>query len=134
MGYGFGGTLAIYHARHHPAHYHSISALAPWLGYHGSDWYCEHLAHIPLPGHFDPNQWYAAHPDAPPMPLWIDQGLADDHLGNKINLDTFKKTVAARIESGEIHLHRHKRYDHSFYFVHSHIREHLVFHSEHHDL
>ena len=31
MGYGFGGTLAIYHARSHPASYHSASALAPWL-------------------------------------------------------------------------------------------------------
>jgi len=32
MGYGFGGTLAIYHARSHPTSYHSASALAPWLG------------------------------------------------------------------------------------------------------
>ena len=31
MGYGFGGTLAIYHARTHPGSYHSASALAPWL-------------------------------------------------------------------------------------------------------
>lgn len=35
MGYGFGGTLAIYHARMHPGSYHSASALAPWLALHG---------------------------------------------------------------------------------------------------
>ena len=134
MGYGFGGTLAIYHARSHPTSYHSASALAPWLGFIGTPWHAEHLAHVQLPEHFDPNAWYAAHPDAPPLPLWIDQGTDDDHLGNKIHLAAFEATVADRIASGEIWINWHKRYDHSFYFVHSHIREHFVFHSEHHDL
>jgi len=30
------------------------------------------------------------------------------------------------IASGEIWINWHKRYDHSFYFVHSHIREHFA--------
>ena len=130
MGYGFGGTLAIYHAHSHPASYGSVSALAPWLAFTDPPWYRENLAHIHLPQYFDPNDWYAAHPDAPPLPLWIDQGSDDDHLGSKIRLDLFEATVATRIARGEIWINWHPRYDHSFYFVHSHIREHFVFHSE----
>ena len=67
---------------------------------------------------------------APPLPLWIDQGSDDDHLGSKIRPDLFEATVATRIARGEIWINWHPRYDHSFYFVHSHIREHFVFHSE----
>ena len=130
MGYGFGGTLAIYHARTHPGSYHSASALAPWLAFMSTPWGDEHLARFNLPQHFDPNDWYTAHPDAPPLPLWIDQGSDDDHLGSKIRLDLFEATVATRIARGEIWINWHPRYDHSFYFVHSHIREHFVFHSE----
>ena len=107
MGYGFGGTLAIYHARTHPGSYHSASALAPWLAFMGTPWGDEHLARFNLPQHFDPNDWYAAHPDAPPLPLWIDQGSDDDHLGSKIRLDLFEATVAARIARGEIWINWH---------------------------
>ena len=133
MGYGFGGTLAFPLARKKPDHYRSVSALAPWLGFHGTPWYEEHLARYGLPAEFDPLQWYLAHPDAAPLPLWIDQGTEDDHLGNKINLDAFEEAVAPRIKSGEIWINRRKRYDHSFYFVHSHIPEHFVFHNEYQD-
>ncbi|WP_298641629.1 alpha/beta hydrolase-fold protein [uncultured Cardiobacterium sp.] len=133
MGYGFGGTLAIHLAHQNPDHYRSISALAPWLGFYGTPWYDEHLARYNLPAEFDPLQWYLAHPDAAPLPLWIDQGTDDDHLGNKINLEAFEEGVKARIKSGEILINRRKRYDHSFYFVHSHIPEHFAFHNEYQD-
>lgn len=133
MGYGFGGTLAFHLARKKPDHYRSLSALAPWLGFHGTPWYEEHLARYQLPAEFDPLQWYLAHPDAAPLPLWIDQGTDDRYLGSKINIDAFEEAVAPRIKSGEIWLNRRKRYDHSFYFVHSHIPEHFVFHNEYQD-
>lgn len=133
MGYGFGGTLAIYLALQHPEHYRSISALAPWIGFYGNTWYNEHLVQYDLPAHFDALQWYRDHPTTTPLPLWIDQGTEDDHLGSKIDLDAFENFIATQPISENIWINWRKRYDHSFYFVHSHIREHFVFHAEYYD-
>ena len=57
-------------------------------------------------------------------------GQHDDHPGNKTRPNLLEATVANRIARSEIWINWHPRYDHSFYFVHSHIREHFVFHSE----
>lgn len=132
MGYGFGGTLAMNIALHY-SQYRSVSALAPWLGFYNTPWYLENLAHFDLPVDYDPLQWYEQNPKADSPPLWIDQGLEDDHLGRQIQLNAFEQVVSTRQDCDEIWINRHKRYDHSFYFVHSVIREHFVFHNEYYD-
>lgn len=132
MGYGFGGTLAMSLALNHPESFRSVSALAPWIGFYNTPWYLEHLAGFHLPGEFDPLQWYEQNPTQQTVPLWIDQGLDDDYLGRQIQLEAFERVIAQRSDCDDIWINHHERYDHSFYFVHSHIREHFVFHNEHH--
>ncbi len=133
MGYGFGGTLALTLALEARLLYRSASALAPWVGFYGTPWFEERFADLEIGAEIDPVQWFAAHSDERVVPIWIDQGDEDDYLGKQICLQTLEKYFAVHPQREELWVNWRKRYDHSFYFVHSHIREHFVFHAEFHE-
>lgn len=133
MGYGFGGTLALDLALKNRLLYRSASALAPWLGFYGTPWFEEHFAGLGIGAEIDPVQWFATHGNARVVPIWIDQGDQDDYLGRQIQLHKLEELIAVHPQREELLVNWRKRYDHSFYFVHSHIREHFVFHAEFHE-
>ncbi|MBV7434602.1 esterase family protein [Cardiobacteriaceae bacterium TAE3-ERU3] len=133
MGFGFGGTLAMNLALAHPEAFRGVSAMAPWLGFYHSPWYRDNLADLNFEPDIDPLNWFEENNDKDILPLWIDQGMDDDLLGRLIHIDTFEQSVTEHKDNEKVWINQRPRYDHTFYFVHSHIREHFVFHNEHHD-
>lgn len=133
MGFGFGGTLAMNLALQHPQQFRGVSAFAPWLGFYHTPWYRDHLGDVPLGADIDPLNWFEVHQDQDILPLWIDQGMEDPLLGKLIHIDTFAQSVSEHKDQDKVWINLRQRYDHTFYFVHSHIREHFVFHNEHND-
>lgn len=123
IGYGFGGTVALNLALRYPERYKGVSLFAPWLGFHGSLWqqeYCPDIA-----AELDPLHALESGDKTLTTPVWLDQGDADAMLGSQIQFEAVERVLAAQPASCQIH--RRKRYDHSFFFVHSHMREHIVF-------
>lgn len=133
MGYGIGGTIALNLALTHPLVFRSASALAPWLGFWDTPWGMQNLAPLGFNETFDPAVWFAQNPMTKCVPIWIDQGTEDELLGAQIQPDKLEQIFASHPQGEEMHYRWHKRYDHSFYFIHSHIREHFVFHAEYHE-
>lgn len=133
MGYGFGGTLAMNLGLVRPEQFRGVSALAPWLGFYHSPWFRDNLSDVGFGPDIDPLNWFEAHQDQDILPLWIDQGTEDDLLGRLIHIDAFEQCVGEHKDHDKVWINYRQRYDHTFYFVHSHIREHFVFHNEHHD-
>lgn len=126
MGYGFGGTVALDLALRYPGRYQGVSLFAPWLGFYGSLW---QQAHCPgIGAALDPLQALENGEKELHTPLWLDQGDADALLGSVIRFEAVERVLAA--QPAECRLNRRKRYDHSFFFVHSHMREHIVFQDE----
>lgn len=133
MGYGFGGTLALDLALKNRLLYRSASALAPWIGFYGTPWFEEHFSGCDVGAAIDPVQWFLHHGAECVVPIWIDQGDQDNYLGKQIQLQKLEELIAVHPQREELWVNWRKRYDHSFYFVHSHIREHFVFHAEFHE-
>lgn len=130
MGYDFGATLALNLALAYPQAFKSVSAFAPWLGFWGSDWGNAEIAALGIDASLDPAQAFlqgSAPEDCPP--IWIDQGTADPLLGKQIQPERIQQLFGEHADSEQLWYRFHKRYDHSFYFVHSHIRQHFVFHA-----
>lgn len=131
IGYGFGGLLALNLSFENPKAYRSVSAFAPWLGFAGTKW----AKDVGIADDYDPARFFdeTKRPEYSP-PLWLDQGMSDICLGKQINPDHVRDYIA---QYGKEHLmwyRFHKRYDHSFYFVHAYIREHFVFHAHYDEL
>lgn len=126
MGYGFGGTLALNLALEHRLAFRSASAFAPWLGFKEN--------HV-LPQNYCPLEKIQQIGENRLVPLWIDQGEADALIGREISESSLslKALLQAHPQHDELYYHLRPRYDHSYYFVHSHIRAHFVFHAEYHD-
>ncbi|MDO5089963.1 MAG: alpha/beta hydrolase-fold protein [Cardiobacteriaceae bacterium] len=126
MGYGFGGTVALDLALRHPGLYRGVSLYAPWLGFHGSLWYQE--LGVELPSDIDPLSLLETGEKTLQIPLWLDQGDEDPLLGQQIQYEAVQRVLGDQPVSCT--LNTRKRYDHSFFFVHSHTREHIVFHDD----
>ena len=126
MGYGFGGTVALDLALRHPGRYQGVSLFAPWLGFYGSLWQGEQCPGIDAA--LDPLVALETGERQLQTPLWLDQGDADPLLGAQIQFAAVERVLAN--QPARVQLNPRKRYDHSFFFVHSHMREHLVFQDE----
>lgn len=133
MGYGFGGTVALNMSLEDRLNYRSASALAPWVGFYGTGWFETHLQKYGIGPEIDPLMNLKAKFNERLNPMWIDQGLNDAYLGEQINLEPFEALLKTHPQAEQMWINWHKRYDHSFYFVHSFIREHFVFHAEYHE-
>lgn len=122
MGYGFGGTVALNLALRYPQRYKGVSLFAPWLGFHGSMWQQAHCADIDAD--LDPLAALESGDKRLEIPLWLDQGEEDDLLGAQIQMEAVERVFAGQ---EQCYIKRHKSYDHSFFFVHSHMRDQIVF-------
>lgn len=126
MGYGFGGAVALDLVLRHPGRYQGISLLAPWLGFYGSLWQSEQCPDIAAD--LDPLVRLENGEQQLHTPLWLDQGEVDLLLGQQIQFAALERVLAT--QPANVQINRRRRYDHSFFFVHSHIREHFVFQDE----
>lgn len=133
MGYGFGGTIALNLALTETGAYRSVSALAPWVGFYDSDWFGEHLAGKSIDQSIDPLHNFIARSKEDVLPIWIDQGYDDEMLGAQIQLERLEAEFAKHPQQDDFWVNWRKYYDHSFYFVHSHILQHFVFHAGQHE-
>lgn len=126
MGFGFGGTLALNLALDNRLLFRSASAFAPWLGF---------VENSVLPNEYCPLQKIRSIGRQRIIPMWIDQGSADPLLGAEISHSGAElgALFAAHPQTEELFYRPQPRYDHSYYFVHSHIRQHFVFHAEYHE-
>lgn len=130
MGYAFGGTLALNLALAHPKEFQSVSAFAPWIGFYHSAWFEHNRQQNGIDETIDPIEWFRKHPKDHCAPIWIDQGMQDSTIGNEVHLDALSEIQAQHPQQEDVWINYREHYDRSFYFVHSHIREHFVFHSE----
>lgn len=133
MGHSMGGHGALTLALRHPGVFRSLSALAPicaptrcpwgrkaFLGYLGQD-----------------ESTWAAHDasllmsqiTAPLFPggILVDQGLADQFLGEQLYPELFEAACASARQP--LTLRRHQAYDHGYYFIASVIDDHLRHHA-----
>lgn len=62
------------------------------------------------------------------LPIRVDQGEDDSFLQSELKPENL--VAAAELAGYPLELHRHKGYDHSYYFIASFIEQHLDFHAE----
>jgi S-formylglutathione hydrolase len=129
-GHSMGGHGALTLAMKYPGHYQSLSAFAPIANPTQSDWGRKQLsAYLGS----DENTWKTH--DASSLlvdtgwngDILVDQGAGDQFL-DLLNSDAL---VSALVKSGTSHTYRfHEGYDHSYYFVSTFARDHVVWHAE----
>ena len=61
------------------------------------------------------------------QPIRIDQGLDDEFLDQQLGLKMFEKFQHDNLDEG-IDLYKHEGFDHSYYFISSFIKDHIMFH------
>jgi len=125
-----GGHGALICALKNPGAYRSVSAFAPICNPTVSDWGQECFA--AYLGE-DQQAWQAYDATAlvangaPPIPLFIDSGTADEFLAGQLfpqNLETACKT-----RDFPLTLRMQEDYDHSYHFIATFIGEHLAYHA-----
>jgi S-formylglutathione hydrolase len=130
FGHSMGGHGALVLALRNPERYRSVSALAPIVAPSRVPWGRKAFA-----GYLGPDEAGWAAYDACalvrarplPIPLLVDQGMADKFLDVQLKPELFE---AACAEAGQrLQLRRHAGYDHSYYFVASFVGEHLAHHA-----
>ena len=129
-GHSMGGHGALICALKNPGAYRSVSAFAPICNPTVSDWGQECFA--AYLGE-DQQAWQAYDATAlvangaPPVPLFIDSGTADEFLAGQLfpqNLETACKT-----RDFPLTLRMQEDYDHSYHFIATFIGEHLAYHA-----
>ncbi|MFO8238918.1 MAG: S-formylglutathione hydrolase [Prochlorococcaceae cyanobacterium] len=136
-GHSMGGHGALVAAMRHPGRYLSVSALAPIAHPASCPWGRKAFGHLLGP---NPHTWQAwdasvllaggqgpAGPDGRPLPLLVDQGMADPFLEEQLLPEALESAAGA---SGHpLTLRRQWGYDHSYFFVASFIDDHLRHHA-----
>lgn len=130
-GHSMGGYGALLVGLSNPKNYCSISAFAPIVSPQHSEW-----GKDAFPAYFgeDTSQYAALDPCelikacTEHVPMLIDQGTADEFLGNNLKTELFEQAAEAADYPVEINMR--EGYDHSYYFVQSYIMAHFVFHAE----
>jgi S-formylglutathione hydrolase len=136
-GHSMGGHGALVAALRHPGRYRSVSAFAPIAHPSQCPWGRKAFGHL-LGA--DPAAWAAW--DAcrlleggttlrglagEPLPLLIDQGMADSFLSEQLQPEALEAAAAAGGQPLE--LRRQEGYDHSYFFIASFIDDHLRHHA-----
>lgn len=130
-GHSMGGHGALICALKNPDMYRSVSAFAPicnpmvcswgqgcfsaYLGENQEDW-----------AEYDATRLIAG--GAEPLPMLIDQGLADEFLAEQLYPENLE--AAAAENNFPLTLRRQTGYDHSYHFIATFIGEHLAFHAD----
>lgn len=131
-GHSMGGHGALVIALRNPQRYSSVSAFSPicqptacawgekafsaYLGDDRSSWATYDasslLQHMPCP-----------------LPLLVDQGLADQFYPAQLRTEALQQALAAQPQQQPVEVRLHDGYDHSYYFISSFIEQHLRFHA-----
>lgn len=133
MGVGFGGTIALNLAWHYPDKFRGVSAFSPWVGFMNTLWFNELFPDRQPSAEIDPLLKLQELGEENFLPLWIDIGSEDQLIGKQIHLESLEKAILNHPAQQKIIFNQRQGYDHSYYFVASHICEHFVFHAEYHD-
>jgi S-formylglutathione hydrolase len=133
MGHSMGGHGALTLALKYPELYKSVSAFSPIVAPSQVPW--GHKAFSRYLGN-DETEW-AKHDACALMQssmsrkefpaILIDQGLDDQFLIEQLKPELFK-TVCKQVEQN-LTLRLHEGYDHSYYFIHSFIGDHIAHHA-----
>ena len=134
FGHSMGGHGALTLALRHPGLFKTVSAFAPicaptqcpwgekaFTGYLGADrmTWGEHDATVLMH-----NQPVAPYPQG----ILIDQGLSDSFLATQLHPHLFEDACA---QIGQpLTLRRHAGYDHGYYFIQTHLQDHLAHHAQ----
>lgn len=129
-GHSMGGHGALICALRNPGRYASVSAFSPIAHPTGCPW-----GQKAFKGYLGDNpakweEWDATLliPEADErLLLLIDQGTADEFLGNQLNPEALVK--ACEQHSHPINLRMRDGYDHSYFFIASYIDDHLNYHA-----
>lgn len=136
-GHSMGGHGALTLGLRNPQQYASVSAFSPICSAINSPWGQKAL------GNYlgeNKNDWLAY--DALSLlessqhcpPILIDQGEADEFLGEQLHPELFEQACERKSHEGTaypITLRRHPGYDHSYFFIATFIGEHIAFHVRH---
>ncbi|QKK03490.1 MAG: S-formylglutathione hydrolase [Pseudomonadota bacterium] len=130
FGHSMGGHGALVYALRKPDRYRSVSAFAPIVNPVDVPW-----GQKAFSGYLGADQSAWAAWDASRLignsswdrPIRIDQGEADDFLGEQLQPEVFDKACS---DAGvPLELHRHDGYDHSYYFIATFMADHLAWHA-----
>ena len=128
FGHSMGGHGALVCALRNPETYFSVSAFSPIVAPTQVPW-----GQAALELYLDPLAW--AEYDACELVarstfedvILIDQGLDDPFLQLQLQPEQFE--TACRSAGQSLNLRRHEHYDHSYYFISSFVRDHLIHHA-----
>lgn len=132
FGHSMGGHGALTLALKHPDRYRSVSVFAPICAPMQVPW-----GRKALPRYLgdDPAAWRAHDACALiedghrfPGTIRVDQGLADPFLETQLKPELLEAACARTGQA--LDLHRHRGYDHGYYFIASYVQAHLRHHAE----
>ncbi len=131
FGHSMGGHGALVIALRNPRRYQSVSAFSPIVAPTRCPWGEKAFSHYLGDDreswkNYDSCELIAA--GAKQLPMLIDQGEADDFLGEQLRTELLEE---AREQSGyEATIRRQPGYDHSYFFISSFMDSHVAFHAQ----
>jgi S-formylglutathione hydrolase len=131
-GHSMGGHGALIAALRNPGLYRSVSAFAPICNPVDCSWGKGCLEAYLGEDRESWKQWDATElirSGAAPVPLFIDQGTADEFLDEQLHPAVLEQTCRQR--NFPVTLRLQEGYDHSYHFIASFIGEHLRYHAQH---
>ena len=136
-GHSMGGHGALVAAMRNPGRFRSVSALAPIANPSRCGWGEKAFGYLLGSDRKAWQAWDAScllergkgpiGPEGQPLPLLVDQGLADGFL--EVQLKPEALEAAAAVSGHPLELRRQEGYDHSYFFVASFIDDHLRHHA-----
>jgi S-formylglutathione hydrolase len=131
-GHSMGGHGALVIALRNPQRYSSVSAFSPICQPSACAWgekaFSSYLGD-------DRSSWAAYDASSLlqqmpcPLPLLVDQGLADQFYPAQLRTEALQQALAAQPQQQPVEVRLHDGYDHSYYFISSFIEQHLRFHA-----
>tara|TARA_R110002072_G_scaffold27097_14_gene88648 strand:+ start:2256 stop:3095 length:840 start_codon:yes stop_codon:yes gene_type:complete len=131
-GHSMGGHGALVLALRNPDRFKSVSAFSPICNPVNAPWGQKAFAAYLGDNLADWAQYDASllmRKATGAVPALVDQGEADQFLEEQLKPETLE--AAARVSGYPLQLNRREGYDHSYYFIASHIDAHLRFHAKH---
>lgn len=130
FGHSMGGHGALVTALRHPGRYRSVSAFSPIVAPSQVPWGQKALGAYVGADRQAWKEWDAVELVASAqerLPLWVDQGEADEFLDGQLRPELLRGACEAR--GHPLELRMHAGYDHSYYFIASFIGEHFAHHA-----
>lgn len=130
FGHSMGGHGALVTALRHPGRYRSVSAFAPIVAPSQVPWGTKAFTAYLGAARADWRDWDAVEliqTATERLPLWVDQGEADEFLPTQLRLELLQAACAAA--QHPLTLRRHPGHDHSYYFIATFLADHFAHHA-----